>query len=209
MRISSAVVALLAATSAYANIDFAKFLKDASGNCKSDVGKYTDCLIKPTAGDYKERCSIINSEECENFFSNADKLLSTCIGSESVTSIIAPEKISELQKDYTKACKKFKEEAEAKKTTTTKTKTKTTTKVESKTEAKTSTTAATSAETTNASAANPVANDAAAANNGTLNNVVAGNSTAENNQTNVNQSSDATKVTVSLLLTVALVMLSF
>ncbi|OUM60945.1 hypothetical protein PIROE2DRAFT_67582 [Piromyces sp. E2] len=223
MKFSTVVVALAAATSAYAQtvaFDFAKFSKDANSDCKADVNKYADCLIKPTSGDYKERCKVIKSDTCTKFYGNADKYLSHCIGSESVTSLINPEKVAELQKDYTNACKKFKDaEKKTTTTTTTKTKTKTTTVAASTTAAATTSAAATESTSTDAATAtNAAANNST----GNLENVVAaGNNTApaQNNAapaqnttvtTNNNQSSDATKLTAaSFLATIALVMLTF
>lgn len=80
---------------------------------------------------------------------------------------------------------------------------------------------ATNAQTANGAAQDPNAplsapvagaNGAANTGNSTITNVVAGNTTAQNpngNLANVDESSDATKLTVSLLVTIALVMFSF
>jgi len=223
MRFYSAIVALIAASAVAADFDLAKLVKSASADCKADVSKYTDCLIKPTSSDYKDRCNVIASETCQKFYGNPEKYLSSCIGSETVTSLIAADKVAVLNKEYTKACSNFKEAAKTT-TTTTVTKTKTTT-VAAATEAVASATSAAAAATSSAAAA---ATDAAAtatsaaaaatdavanaANNAT----VAANATvanAANNATVANaeqNTSDATKITAaSFLATLALVMLSF
>jgi len=236
MRFYTAIVALIAASAAAADFDLAKLVKSASGDCKADVSKYADCLIKPTSGDYKDRCEVIASETCQKFYGNPEKYLSTCIGSETVTSLIAADKVAVLNKEYTKACSKFKEAAKTT-TTTTVTKTKTTTVAAAATDAAASAASSAVASVTSAAAAATdaaaaaatdavasatsaaaaatdavanAANNATAAANATLNNVVgAANNTAAANNNTAN-TSDATKITAaSFLATLAFVMLSF
>jgi len=219
MRLSSAIIALIAASAAAAQgFDFAKFAESSSEDCKSEVKKYTNCLTKVTEDNYKDICKVIEKDDCVKFFAKPNE---TCLGN-----VFSSSKVAAIKAESEAACQKF----TAPKTTEAPT---TTGIIAAATEAVADaantvadgaaaagaavagaagaaagavTDAAGNAVNATANAVDNAVNATANAANATVNNVVAGNSTATNANTNT---SDATRLTASLFVTLALVMLTF
>jgi len=119
MKFSTPIFALVATSAVYANsseglINFLKkrevtmdesAFQDVSEACNNDLEKYEPCLQIPTDPN-SEICQQITSDECKNFFSNAQSLVPSCKDYPQVLEIISPKVLEGASLTYGLICAK-------------------------------------------------------------------------------------------------------
>jgi len=230
MKFSNVIVALFAAAIAYSKATFdgealVAHLKESNPDCAAEISKYQVCLINPTSA---KDCKAIKGDDCSSFYSKPSKYIGDCVGNQKVD-LFDSSKLSELKSEYKEICKKIENKTTTKKTTTT-TKATTTAEAAATGAAASAASAVSDAAATATSAvsgavaaatdaagnavasATSAAAAAAATATGEVNNVIANANNATASATGAAAeatTSDATKLSVSLFVTVALAMLSF